>query len=54
MPEIYRCSEKCPINKRCFVVKTFSKLPCPIKVLVKCPAKHNKDILITIGGECPP
>jgi hypothetical protein len=54
MPEIYRCSEKCPIKKKCFVIKTLSKLRYPIKVLLKCPAKHNQDITVTIGGDRPP
>lgn len=54
MSEIYRCSEKCPIKKKCFVIKTLSKLPYPIKVLLKCPAKQGKDIIITIGENRPP
>ncbi len=33
------------IKKKCFVIKTLSKLRYPIKVLLKCPAKHNKDFM---------
>lgn len=54
MAIIYHCSEQCPIHKKCFIIKTEKKLPCPIKVLYKCPAKHGKDISITIGRERPP
>ena len=54
MSEIYRCSEKCPIHKKCFVLKTTEKLREPIDALIKCPAKQNKDIVITIGDKPPP
>ena len=51
---IYRCQEKCPINKRCFILKSLKPIQEPIQVLQKCPAVHNKDIILTIGGELPP
>ena len=54
MAKIYRCSKKCPIHKQCFILKTEKKLPCSIEVLFKCPAKHGKDISITIGANHPP
>lgn len=50
---IYRCPEQCPINKKCFILKTADKILSNIKVLQKCPAKNNKDILIVIGDKPP-
>lgn len=54
MAEIYRCTNECPIRKKCFIVKTLQKLQAPVKVLLKCPAKKGKDITVTIGGDRPP
>ena len=55
MPEvIYRCQRKCPLKKRCFILKSSGPIKEPIPVLQKCPAEHGKDILLTIGGERPP
>lgn len=47
---IYRCTLKCPINKKCFILKTKTQLPITFAVLVKCPAA-KKDIEITIGDD---
>ena len=55
MPEIiYRCKKKCPLNKQCFILKSPEHIKEPIRVLQKCPAEHNKDILLTVGGQRPP
>jgi len=53
-PVIYRCPKECPIHKQCFVLKSAAQIEEPIHVLQKCPAEHNNDILITIGGQRPP
>jgi hypothetical protein len=54
MKEIqYRCPKNCPIQKKCFILKTAEPIKEPIRVLQKCPAK-KKDIPITIGGKRPP
>lgn len=47
---IYRCTRTCPINKKCFVLKTKAQLPIALAVLLKCPAA-KKDIEITIGDD---
>lgn len=51
---VYRCPRKCPIHKRCFILKSAEQIKIPIQVLQKCPANHNKDILISIGDPRPP
>ena len=50
----YRCTEKCPIHKRCFILKVQQPIASPLKVLQKCLAKNGKDIVVLIGGERPP
>ena len=50
----YRCTEKCPIHKRCFILKVQQPIASPLKVLQKCPAKNGKDIVVLIGGARPP
>ena len=50
MPEYtYRCPMKCPIGKRCFIIKVMEKPKEPWVILKKCPAK-KADIQIVIGG----
>lgn len=49
----YRCTEKCPIGKRCFVIKVTEAIKEPMTVLQKCPDR-KADIRITIGGARPP
>ncbi|MEG1800310.1 MAG: hypothetical protein RR214_08995, partial [Synergistaceae bacterium] len=51
---IYRCSKKCPLNKRCFVLKVQGRLKHPLPVLVKCVAANGKDIPMIIGDDRPP
>ena len=51
---VYRCTEECTINKRCFILKTDKPLPCPILVYQKCTALRGNDIKIIIGDEKPP
>lgn len=53
-PMIYRCPQKCPRHKTCFILKTETAIKEPIVVLVKCAADNGKDIRVTIGGERPP
>lgn len=54
MPAIlYRCPQKCPIRKQCFILKTENPIKEPIRIWKKCPAA-KKDILITIGENRPP
>ena len=50
---VYRCTQKCPIKKKCFILKVQEQIKEPVKVLLKCPVV-KKDILISIGGERPP
>ena len=50
---IYRCPEKCPIGKNCFVIKVPSIIKEPMTVLQKCTARKG-DIEIMIGGPHPP
>ena len=50
---IYKCPQKCPINKKCFIIKLTSPLKEKTTVLQKCPAV-KRDIPIEIGGERPP
>ncbi len=50
---IYKCPKQCPINKKCFVLKTPDILRQPLKVLQKCPAVNGQDILIAIGNKPP-
>ncbi len=49
----YRCPKKCPIGKRCFVIKVAEAIKEPITVLQKCPDR-KADIRIVIGGPRPP
>lgn len=53
-PIIYNCPERCPIKKRCFIIKLEYPLKEQVIVLKKCDAKKGKDIRVTIGGERPP
>lgn len=48
----YRCplASKCRIHKRCHVLKTVEQLKSDIKVLVKCPAQNNEEIVVDIGS----
>ena len=50
---IYRCTEKCPIGKQCFIIKVEDELKEPLTVIQKCPARKS-DIKITIGLSRPP
>ena len=50
---IYKCPKTCPINKRCFIIKTVFPISDQIKILQKCIAK-KQDIEITIGGNSRP
>ena len=50
---IYRCTYRCPINKKCFIIKTANPLVAPLVVLQKCSAL-KRDVKITIGDEKPP
>ena len=50
---VYRCNLTCPIQKRCFIIKTLKRLDKPIIVLQKCIAK-KKDVEIIIGELIPP
>lgn len=50
---IYRCPEKCPIGKKCFVIKVAEEIKKPIIVLQKCRARKG-DIKVSIGGTRPP
>lgn len=47
---IYHCNRKCPINKRCFIIKLAEPLKEPITVLQKCKAT-KVDIKITVGDD---
>lgn len=49
-PHVYRCTNPCPIHKRCFVLKTADTLREPVAVYQKCPAE-KEDIRIDIGGQ---
>ena len=51
---IYRCTKQCPINKKCFILKVKTPLEEPIEILLKCAARHGKDISIVIGDKLPP
>lgn len=53
-PTIYRCPKRCPINKKCFLLKVREPIKQSIEILQKCPAEHGKDISITIGKDRPP
>lgn len=50
-PVIYYCPNKCPIKKRCFIIKVEKALKEPIFVLKKCDAIKGKDIRVKIGGD---
>ena len=50
---VYRCTYRCPINKKCFVIKTAKPLTNPIIVCQKCKAL-KKDVEIIIGDDKPP
>lgn len=52
-PVIYNCPERCPIRKRCFIIKVEEALKEPLIVLKKCEAQKGKDIRVEIGGERP-
>ncbi len=54
MEVIYRCQRKCPIKKKCFILKSPGHIKETVQVLQKCPAEQGKDILLTIGGDRPP
>ena len=49
----YRCPMKCPIGKRCFIIKVTEEIKEPLTVLQKCPDR-KADIRIIIGGTRPP
>lgn len=49
----YRCPLKCPIHKKCFIIKVTEEIKEPITVLQKCLARKS-DIKITIGNTRPP
>ena len=49
----YRCPLKCPIHKKCFIIKVTEEIKEPLTVLQKCPASEA-DIKITIGNPRPP
>lgn len=51
---IYRCPKICPINKKCFILKSKADIPVPITVLVKCASEKGKDIEVEIGKTKPP
>ncbi|MBR1708513.1 MAG: hypothetical protein IJ719_06770 [Clostridia bacterium] len=46
---IYYCTAKCPIKKKCFVIKTEQMLPDHLIVLKKCEARKGQDIQISVG-----
>ncbi len=46
---IYYCTAKCPIRKKCFVIKTEQMLSAPLIVLKKCEARKGQDIRIIVG-----
>lgn len=50
---VYRCPAKCPINKKCFILKTAEPIQSPIRILQKCVAK-KQDISLIIGDVKPP
>ena len=50
-PIIYRCPLSCPLRKQCFIIKTVTRIEKPMEVLVKCAARENTDVEVTIGGE---
>lgn len=45
---VYRCTMKCPINKKCFVIKSMERISPPLSILYKCTAE-KKEIPIMIG-----
>ena len=49
----YRCPRNCPINKKCFILKSKNELPSSLTVLVKCPNEKGKDIEVEIGKTKP-
>ena len=49
---IYKCPERCPVHKNCFIVKLEEPPEKPVIVLHKCPYS-KQDIRIVIG-ERPP
>jgi hypothetical protein len=51
---IYRCPKKCPVNKKCFLLKVSKPINQPIEILQKCPAMHGKDICIILSKESQP
>ena len=50
---IYRCNSKCPIGKKCFIIKTAEPIKEKITVLHKCIAS-KADIRLIIGKDDPP
>lgn len=53
-PVIYRCPLTCPFRKKCFIIKTVTEIEKPLAVLIKCAAKNNMDVRVTIGGNKRP
>lgn len=50
----YHCPRRCPIRKKCFIIKTEEPIPVQIPVLKKCQAENGGDIRVLIGGNRPP
>jgi hypothetical protein len=51
---VYRCTQKCPIHKHCFILKVPIQLKEPLLILLKCKANDGKDIPVIIGNKSPP
>ncbi|WP_301956680.1 hypothetical protein [uncultured Dialister sp.] len=54
MEIVYRCTQKCPIHKHCFILKVPIQLKEPLLILLKCKANNGKDIPVIIGNKSPP
>lgn len=50
---VYRCNNRCPIGKYCFIIKTVMPIDVPVTMLYKGQYK-KRDIRVSIGGKHPP
>ena len=51
----YKCPYEsvCSLHKHCHVLKTVERLHTELTVVVKCPARNNQEIVVTIGRSDP-
>lgn len=54
MEYLYRCNLECPIHKKCFAINLRSPIKEALELWIKCKAKHNKNVPLTLTAKDTP